>query len=112
MIYIHDNEVKKIAEFNLLHDIINPPKRAKKINSHYYPIIHVCMNTRKGRANFKNFQIILDSGCNPTVLMGRIVENYTLKNMLWCSGKHRPKTSLLILSLKWNLPYLDSAQQM
>ena len=30
MIHIHDKEVNKIAEFNLLHDIINLPKRAKK----------------------------------------------------------------------------------
>ena len=48
MIYIHDNKVKNIAECNLLHDIINNPKRAKNINSHYSPILHGCMNTRKG----------------------------------------------------------------
>ena len=53
MIYIHDNEVKNIPEYNLLHDIINPPKRAKNINSHYSLIIHGCLNTRKGRAKFK-----------------------------------------------------------
>ena len=28
----HNNEVNNIAEFNLLHDIINPPKRAKIVN--------------------------------------------------------------------------------
>ena len=54
MKYIHDNEVKNTAECNLLHDIINTPKRAKILNIHYYPILHVCMNTRKGRAKFKN----------------------------------------------------------
>ena len=73
IIYIHDKDVKNIAEYNLLHDIINPPKRAKNINSHYSPITHECMNTRKGRANFKNFQIILDSGCSSKVVMGRLV---------------------------------------
>ena len=26
---IHNNEIKNIAECNLLHDIINPPKMAK-----------------------------------------------------------------------------------
>ena len=26
MIHIHDKEVNKISECNLLHDIINPPK--------------------------------------------------------------------------------------
>ena len=54
MIYINDNELKNIDECNLLHDIINPPKRAKNINSHYSPILNECINTRKGRAKFKN----------------------------------------------------------
>ena len=57
LIHIHDNEVKNIAEFNLLHDIINPPKRVKNINSNYFPILHGWMNIRKGRANLKNFQL-------------------------------------------------------
>ena len=30
MTRINDNEVKNIAECNLLYDIINPPKRTKK----------------------------------------------------------------------------------
>ena len=59
MMRINNNEVKNIAECNLLYDIINPPKRAKKLNSRYSPILHGCMNTRKGRANFNNFQILL-----------------------------------------------------
>ena len=53
--YIHENEVNKIAECNLLHDILNPYKRTKNVNSPYSPIIHVCMNTRKGKAKFKKF---------------------------------------------------------
>ena len=40
MICIHDNEVNNIAECNLLHDIINLPKCARNINSHYSPILH------------------------------------------------------------------------
>ena len=47
---MHNNEVNNIAECNLLHDIINPTKRVKYINSHYSPILHVCMNIRKGKA--------------------------------------------------------------
>ena len=31
MMNIHNNEVKNIAEYNLIHDIINPPKQAKTI---------------------------------------------------------------------------------
>ena len=57
MMYIHDNEIKNISEWNLLYDIINPPKRAKNINSHYSTILHEYMNTRKGRTKFKNFRI-------------------------------------------------------
>ena len=66
--------MKNIAECNLLNDIINPPKRAKNINSHYYPILHGCMNTRKGKAKFNNFQILLDSGFISTIVMVRLVE--------------------------------------
>ena len=75
MIHIHDNEVHNIAECNLLHDIINPHKRAKNINIHYYPIIHRCINTRKGRAKFKNFQILLNGGCSSTIVMRMLVQN-------------------------------------
>ena len=70
---IHDNEVNKISECNLLHDIINYPRRAKILNIHYSPIIHVCMNTRKGKSKFNNFRILLDSGCSSTIVMGRLV---------------------------------------
>ena len=75
MIHIHDKEINKIASCHLLHDIINPPRRVKFLNSHYYPIIHVCMNTRKGRASFKNFRILLVGGCSYTIVMVRMVEN-------------------------------------
>ena len=46
MIGIHENKVNKISEWNLLHDIINPPKITKKIRyilisyytwMYYYP---------------------------------------------------------------------------
>ena len=32
------------------------------------------MNTRKGRANFKNFRIILESKCISKIIMGRLIE--------------------------------------
>ena len=72
---IHNNEVKNISECNLIHDIINPPKRAKKLNIHYSTFLHGCMNTRKGKARFKNFLILLDSICSYTIVMGRLVKN-------------------------------------
>ena len=71
---MHDNEVKNIAEFNLLHDIINPPKRAKYIKIHYYPILHGCMNTRGNKSKLKNFRILQDIGCSSTILMRRLVQ--------------------------------------
>ena len=73
MMPIHNNEVENIAECNLPHDIINPPKHAKRLNSHYSPIIHGCMNTRKGKAKFKNSYILLDSGCISTIVMRRLI---------------------------------------
>ena len=66
---IHDNKVNNISEFNLLHYIINPSKHTKNTNINYYPILHGCMNTRRGKATFKNFQILLDSGCSSTILI-------------------------------------------
>ena len=32
------------------------------------------MNTRHGRAKFKNFQIILESECSSTIIIGGLVE--------------------------------------
>ena len=49
MTTIHNNEVMNIYECNLLHDIINPPKRAKILNIHHSTIIHGSLNTGKGR---------------------------------------------------------------
>ena len=52
MTRIHNIEVNNIAEYNVLHAIINKPKRAKNLKSHYSPILHGCMNTRKGKLKF------------------------------------------------------------
>ena len=71
--YINDNEVKNISHCILLHDIKNPPKRAKNINSRSSPILHGCMNTGNDRANFKNLQIILDGGFFSTIVTKKIV---------------------------------------
>ena len=56
MTRIHDNEVNIISENNLLHDIINPPKCIKTLNRDYSPILHGCMNTRKGGEKCKPFK--------------------------------------------------------
>ena len=62
MIYIQDNEVKNIAECNLLHDIINPHKCAKMLNSNYSPIIHLCINFRIVKSKFKSLKTLLGDG--------------------------------------------------
>ena len=79
MINIHDKEVNTIAECKLLHNIINPPKLAKILKSHYSPILRGCMNTRIGRAKFKVFCILLYIGCSSTIVIGIVVENIRIK---------------------------------
>ena len=74
MIHINKKEVNTLAEYNLLHDIINPTKRAKNTDICYYPILHGCMKNRKGRAKFESFRIILDSGCSSTTVMVTMVK--------------------------------------
>ena len=76
---IHYNEVNNIYECNLLHDILNPSKRNKNVNSHHSPILYGCINTRKGKAIFINFRIILDSGCRSTIAMKRLIEKLNHK---------------------------------
>ena len=53
MTLIHNNEVNNIAKYNLIHNIINPPKRAKTVNSHCFPILNVCMDNKKIKEKFK-----------------------------------------------------------
>ena len=52
---IIDNKVENIDEYNLIHDILNPSKRNKNINNHYYPTLHRCMNKRKDKTKLKMF---------------------------------------------------------
>ena len=52
---IHDNEVNKISDWNLLHDILKSYKHTKSINRNYSPTLHECLNTQKGISKFKNF---------------------------------------------------------
>ena len=79
MTCIHENEVNKITKWNLLHDVLNPYKHTKNKNSHYSPIIHVCMNTGKGRDKFKTFWILLDSECGYTIVIVRLIRKLTPK---------------------------------
>ena len=71
MTFIQENKVNKLSEWNLLHDILNPPKHNKILNIHYSPILQGYINICKGEAKFKNFQILLDSVCSSTIIMVR-----------------------------------------
>ena len=82
MTCIHENESNTISGFNLLHDILNTSKRTKILNIHYSTILHGCMDKRKGREKFKNFQILLGSGCSYNIVMGSLIKLLVLKNML------------------------------
>ena len=79
VLIVYMKKVNQIAEVNLLHYILNPSKRSKNINSYYFPILHACMNTQKGRAKFKNFRILLDSGCSSMIIIRRLIEKLISK---------------------------------
>ena len=68
-----------VHAFNILIDILNPTTRAKT-KSHYSPIIQVCINTRSGRALFRNFRILLDSGIASTIIMVKLTEKLKPKH--------------------------------
>ena len=51
MNFMYDKKVNSIADCNLLHDILNPSKHTKNINSHYPPILHVCNITKNWGTN-------------------------------------------------------------
>ena len=53
MNFMHNNRVNNIAEYNVLHGILNYSKRTKNISSHYYLILHGFMNTHRVNAKFK-----------------------------------------------------------
>ena len=73
--HIHYNKVNNISECSLIHAILNHSKQIKYINIQYYPILHGCMNTHKGKVKFNNFRIILDSGCSSTIFMRIMIKN-------------------------------------
>ena len=70
---MHENEVNKIPECNLLHDIINTSKHTKNLRSHYYPVLHGWTKTQKSIEKYKNFRILFDSGFSSTIVMGSLI---------------------------------------
>ena len=93
MTHIHDKEVNKQP------NAINPPKRAKKLDIHYSPILRGCINTRKGRVKFKNFRTLLGSGCSYTILMRRLFEKLHIEQyavMQWHTQDGNITTNLRV----------------
>ena len=70
---MHEKKINKLSEICLIHDILKPYKRTKMLNTHYSPIPNECMSTRKGRAKFKYFRILLVNGCSSTIVIGMII---------------------------------------
>ena len=57
---------------NVLSNLLNPTKHAISKIDNYSPILHGCMNTLSGREKFRNFRILLESGCSSTIVMGKM----------------------------------------
>ena len=59
MTCINENKVNKLAQCNLLYDILNNSKLTKSLNSHYSHILQGYMNTQKNKATcFENCNTI------------------------------------------------------
>ena len=71
---LYDEYVNNISEWNLLYGILNTSKHTKNINIHYSPILHGYMDILGGKAKFKNFLILLDSGCISMTVMRRLIK--------------------------------------
>ena len=77
---------------------------------HYSSILHGCMNTQNGKAEFKNFRIILDSGCISTVLMVIIIQKPNPKEdsvMQWHTQAGSITTNLKV-KIDFTLPGLSA----
>ena len=69
MAWLDENEVNNISECNLLNGILKPPKCTNFQNSHYSPILHLCMNIRKGKTKFNKFLNLFYNVCSSTIAM-------------------------------------------
>ena len=55
---INDQKANNTSEWNLPHGILNNFKCTKNINSNYFPIIHGCMDTCRGKEKFNILNFI------------------------------------------------------
>ena len=84
---INDKYINNIAEFNLLHNVIDYYKCTKNINTHYSFTIHGCMDTRMGEEKHKKLYILLDIGCSYTIVM-RILPIKHRTKMFYSAMEH------------------------
>ena len=68
------------------------------------------MNTRKGRAKFKNFHILLDSRCSSTIIMRRLITKIITKidTMMQCHKQEGHITTNLKVKIDFTLPELST----
>ena len=97
------NESDKEIEFHLINEILIPTKFEKNINSHNFTIIYIYMNTQNGREKFNNSQILWDSGCRSSIVIGKMISKLRKKQYV-ASGRHNTEISQTIRKLKYVLP--------
>ena len=67
------------------------------------------MNTRKGKSKFKNFCILLDTGCSSTIVMVRLVEKLSAEKdapMQWNTKAGNITTNIKV-KVDFTLPALN-----
>ena len=64
------------------------------------------MDTRKGVAKFKNFRIILESGCSSKIITGRLIKKLSPKEdaLMQCRTQAVSITTNLSVIIKFTLP--------
>ena len=68
------------------------------------------MNTRHGRVKFKNFRILLGSGCSSMIIMGMLVEKHCLEKyavMQWHTQARNITTNYKV-KVYFTLPALSA----
>ena len=107
---IHNYEVNYIAKHNSLHDIFNSQKNTKLLNIHYSTILHGCMSIRRSRETFRNFWILLYSGCICNECNGKASwSNISWKDaMMQLYTQSGNITTILKVKVSFTLPALSA----
>ena len=82
------------------------------MNINYSPILHRCMNTRRGKSKFKNFWILLDSVCSSLIAMVRLIKKLKTKEgtvMQWHTQAGNIATNLKV-NIYFTLPKFSATE--